>query len=316
MNNVAPYRSPLFDIVRRVKPVYYSALIAAHRGDSQNAPENTLASFRRAVEDGADLVEFDVHLSSDNEVVVIHDEKLDRTTDGHGEVRRMTVKQMKELDAGSWFSNDWRGERVPTLDETLDLLKGRAVPMIEIKVKSRRAPDAGRRVVAALERHAMLDEAIVICRERARAEEVHAASGRTPIAFLTYTKRQARSASALPSVFGLDIYWKSISLRLIEALRATRSIFLTPWTINRRTDMERLLLLGCEALITDCPTALRDLLDSFEFERTRDFLERLHAGGADYDLEVIENGGDAPETLAKQMGTDSELNLDSVDGTA
>jgi glycerophosphoryl diester phosphodiesterase len=307
------FESPLFSIVRRVKPVHYPVLVAAHRGDSQNAPENTLASFRRAVDDGADLVELDVQVSADGDPIVIHDEKIDRTTEGKGEVRKLRTQAIQELDAGSWFSSDWRGEKVPTLDETLDLLRGRAVPMIEVKVKTKKAPDLGRRIVALLERHGMLDKAIVIARERARADEVRAASPATPIAFLTYTKMQARGAARVPGVAGLDIYWKSISVRLLEALRGERSIFFTPWTVNRRADMERLLLLGCESLITDCPTALRDLIDDFEFERTREFLEKLRAGGADYDLEEVAPAGEKPDEIARAMGTDSEVNLESVD---
>src|SRR5204863_242738 len=87
------------------------------------------------------------------------------------------------------------------------------------------------------------------------------------------------------------------------ALRGERSIFFTPWTVNRRADMERLLLLGCESLITDCPTALRDLIDDFEFERTREFLEKLAAGGADYDLEEGAPAGEEPEENARKRAS-------------
>lgn len=305
-----PEESSLFAIVRRVKPTWFSALVGAHRGASQDAPENTLAAFERAVEAGADLVEFDVQTTADGDVVVIHDEKVDRTTEGRGEVRRLRTQEVRELDAGSWFSDAFRGERVPLLDEVLSVLKGRAVPLIEIKVKKRKCADAGARVVAALERHGMLEEGVVICREPGRLEEVHRASPRVPIAYLTYTKRMARGAARLDSVAGLDIYWKTLSLALVEGLRQRRGFFLVPWTVNRRVDQERLLLLGLETLLTDCPSALRDLLEQFDSSRAESLLERFRETGEDVDLELEPGGGPSPAALEAELGTESELELE------
>ena len=110
-------------------------LIIAHRGDSAHRPENTLAAFAGALEVGADLVEFDVQLTRDGQVVVIHDATVDRTTDGRGRVAEMTLAQIRGLSAGyrSRFGAAHRGERVPALGEALALLKDRARVMVEIK---------------------------------------------------------------------------------------------------------------------------------------------------------------------------------------
>jgi len=110
-------------------------LIIAHRGDSAHRPENTLAAFAGALEVGADLVEFDVQLTRDGQVVVIHDPTVDRTTDGRGRVAEMTLAQLRALSAGypSRFGAAHRGERVPALGEALALLKDRARVMVEIK---------------------------------------------------------------------------------------------------------------------------------------------------------------------------------------
>jgi glycerophosphoryl diester phosphodiesterase len=303
--------SRLFALVRRVKPTWYGALVTAHRGASQDAPENTLAAFAKALEAGADLVEFDVHVSGDGDVMVIHDEKLDRTTDGTGEVWRFPTPALRELDAGSWFSDLWKGEPIPTLDETLDLLRHRAIPMIEIKVKRKRCADAGKRVVASLQRHGMLEDAIVICRETERAREVHEANPAVPVSYLTYTKRQARGAAKLPFVGGLDLYWKSLSLRLISDLRARGGFFLTPWTVNRRVHQERLLAMGVETLITDCPGALRDLIEKFEFAAAENLLQRFHRTGEDVDLEQeLEESREGPDDMAAQQGSASEVDFD------
>jgi glycerophosphoryl diester phosphodiesterase len=110
-------------------------LVIAHRGDSAHRPENTLAAFASALEIGAAIVEFDVHLTRDGEVVVIHDATLDRTTNGRGTIRQMTLAEVRAVAAGypSRFGAAYSGERVPTLAETLGLLHERAQAMIEIK---------------------------------------------------------------------------------------------------------------------------------------------------------------------------------------
>jgi glycerophosphoryl diester phosphodiesterase len=110
-------------------------LVIAHRGDSAHRPENTLASFASALEIGAAYAEFDVHLTRDGEVVVIHDATLDRTTNGHGAVRDLTLAEIRRLSAGypARFGSTYAGERVPTLGEVLGLLRDRALAMIEIK---------------------------------------------------------------------------------------------------------------------------------------------------------------------------------------
>jgi glycerophosphoryl diester phosphodiesterase len=115
-------------------------LVVAHRGAAGTRPENTLASFRRAIELGADVIELDVHVTADGVAVVIHDDTVDRTTNGHGRVREMTLAQIKQLDAGSWFSPEYAGERVPTLEEVV-ALTGRRVPL-SIELKAPGAEDA------------------------------------------------------------------------------------------------------------------------------------------------------------------------------
>lgn len=113
-------------------------LIIAHRGDSAHRPENTLASFASALETGADLVELDVQLTQDGHVIVLHDVTLDRTTNGTGDVRQMTLAQVRALSAGypKQFGGAYAGERVPTLAEALAFMRGRARVMIEIKKDS------------------------------------------------------------------------------------------------------------------------------------------------------------------------------------
>ena len=108
-------------------------VIFAHRGASGEAPENTLAAFKLGLAQGCDAFELDVHLSKDGQIVVIHDGTIDRTTDGLGAVNEMTVEELKAFDAGSWFDEKYRGERIPLLEEVFDITPGHIIINIEIK---------------------------------------------------------------------------------------------------------------------------------------------------------------------------------------
>ncbi len=108
--------------------------IVAHRGSSADRPENTLASCKRAIEAGATAVEVDVRMTKDRRLVVMHDAKLDRTTDGQGLVAETTLAEIKKLDAGSWFHPKYRNQRVPTLAEVFDTCRNRADVVLDLKV--------------------------------------------------------------------------------------------------------------------------------------------------------------------------------------
>ena len=108
-------------------------LVVAHRGSSGSAPENTMAAFRMAAEAGADMIEFDVRMTRDCQLVVHHDRVLGRTSNGRGRVSDLTLREMKAIDAGSWYSRLHRGERVPTLREVLVGLPRTLGMNIEVK---------------------------------------------------------------------------------------------------------------------------------------------------------------------------------------
>lgn len=108
-------------------------LFIAHRGLSARYPENTLAAFKGATDAGAQMIELDICLSKDRQLVVIHDQTVDRTTNGTGAVNSLTLKQLSRLDAGSWFDPRFKAERLPTLAQVLEAVKGHLLVNIEIK---------------------------------------------------------------------------------------------------------------------------------------------------------------------------------------
>ncbi|MEK4923119.1 glycerophosphodiester phosphodiesterase family protein [Cytobacillus sp. FSL R5-0569] len=105
----------------------------AHRGDVASAPENTMAAFHSALNNGFDVIELDIHLSKDKKIVVIHDSSVNRTTNGEGLVRNMSVSELQKLNAGGWYSQRFSEEKIPLLQEVLDEFAGKIVLLIEIK---------------------------------------------------------------------------------------------------------------------------------------------------------------------------------------
>lgn len=117
-----------------IPPAGSSPYVIAHRGISSKAPENTLTAFSRVLQiPGIDMIELDVRLSSDDEVIVLHDRTLQRTTTGNGAARNYSLAELKQFDAGSWFDGSFHSERVPTLREVLDLMRGKCWVNIELK---------------------------------------------------------------------------------------------------------------------------------------------------------------------------------------
>lgn len=127
--------------------------LIGHRGAASDAPENTLASIDRALEWGVDAIEIDVHLTSDGAVVLMHDRTLNRTTNGKGKVKRHTLQEILNLDAGSWFSEKFNGEKVPTLDAVIERIAGRCTLLIEVKEHSGYSPGVEKAVAESIRKH-------------------------------------------------------------------------------------------------------------------------------------------------------------------
>ncbi len=199
-------------------------LLVGHRGARAVAPENTLASFRRAWEEGADAVEMDVRLTADGAVVVIHDETVDRTTDGHGAVAEMTLAELRRLDAGRWFDPAYAGEHIPTLEEVLDWARGKIAMLIELKYPQRRFhPALVPAVLARLRGSGMETEVALISFDGEAIEQVR------------------REAEALPAgVMGTDVLlqppaaWLVARFPRLTRLRAVRRLLLRPLALALR----------------------------------------------------------------------------------
>ena len=240
-------------------------LLIAHRGLSGRYPENTIAAFRAAVEAGAEMVELDVALSSDGRVVVLHDATLNRTTSGTGRPADFPLAILKKLDAGSWFAPGFTGEKIPTLAEVLDLVRGRCAVNIEIKaeaVSSR--PEGG-----------IEEKVIARVRER-RIEEEVLLSSFDPTA-ITRVKKLAPSVMTAvlygqeidfdpaPLVSrcgadGLNMNRRHVKAEVVRAVQRA-GLFLCVYTVDDPEELAKLSALGVNGIFTNDIEAAARALD-------------------------------------------------------
>jgi glycerophosphoryl diester phosphodiesterase len=230
--------------------------VVGHRGAMGHAPENTLASFRKGVELGAPLLELDVHLSADGRLVVIHDETVDRTTDGAGRVRDLTVDEIRRLDAGSWFGPDFAGEPVPLLDEVLAWARGRAGLVIELKLGPVWYAGIEQALVTALERQAAEAEVLVISFDHFAVRRVKQLAPAVKTAIM-YAGRpldpvgMARAAGA--DAVRPDQY--TVTGEDVAACHAA-GLAVIPWTVNDAASMRRMVELGVDGMSSNYPELL------------------------------------------------------------
>jgi len=134
----------------------------AHRGASGYYPENTMSSFEEAIRQKADGIELDVHLSKDGYLVVCHDETLNRTTNGKGFIKQYDLYELKQLDAGSWFDKRFKGEKIPLLEEAIDLVKRSNMELnIEIKAGSIFYPGIEEKVLKMIDKYGIRNKVII-----------------------------------------------------------------------------------------------------------------------------------------------------------
>lgn len=128
-------------------------LVIGHRGDGGSAPENTLTAIEKGIKAGANMLEIDVHQTSDGVVCVMHDKSVNRTTNGQGRIKDLTWNEISQLDAGSWFSDEYKGESVPSLAQVIEKIDGRAQLLIEIKNGTPYYPQIEEKVVSIVKQY-------------------------------------------------------------------------------------------------------------------------------------------------------------------
>ena len=228
--------------------------VIAHRGFSARAPENTLAALALGVSAGADAVEFDLHATQDGIPVLLHDATLDRTTDRSGSIADLTNAELTGIDAGSWFSSDYEGEPVPSVQAAFDLLAPSGVRIYpEVKRTSR--PEELHRVAEAAERAGLLERTVFISMDWDALDTIRSV---TPQALIGYiVERPKRAEEAIERATGDPRALVDFDARILLALPGyatqanERSVPLATWTVNSVDQAERLLALGVPRITTN-----------------------------------------------------------------
>jgi glycerophosphoryl diester phosphodiesterase len=235
--------------------------VFAHRGASAHAPENTLAAFELALEQGCDGIELDVMLTADRHIVVIHDSTLQRTTGIQGQVSALPLETIKRLDAGSFFDVQFKNERVPTLDETLEFLGHRTVINIELKNYESLRDDLPERVAETIRKHALHANILFSSFNPLALRKIKRQLPLAPLALLALPGRSGWWARSWPGrlVVPYDAIhpeYHDINASFVDRFhRVSKRVH--AYTVNAENVMQRLFALQVDGIFTDDPLLAR-----------------------------------------------------------
>jgi glycerophosphoryl diester phosphodiesterase len=241
----------------------FPVMVIAHRGFSGEAPENTLAAFKKAIDVGSDMMELDVHFSKDGQVVVIHDDHLERTTNGWGKVADHTLQELKKLDAGSWFGPLFSGERIPSLKEVLELARKKIFVNIEIKngyLGSYTISDLADRTLQEVQRRRMVNQVIFSSFDLSPLERVKERNFHARVALLYHHRWNIPQEITGGRPFSLLNLRRSFLTKDKIAKVHLAGMELNTYTVNSAKEMEQFVRWGIDGIITNHPDRLIHIL--------------------------------------------------------
>lgn len=239
-------------------------IIQAHRGNSGYAPENTLAAFQSAVDVNADGIECDIHLTKDGRFVVCHDETINRTSTGTGEIAKMTFERLREYDFGVKYNKKFKGEKIPALQEMLEIVKSMQVINIEIKqfiVTDSTVKNPYKKLCRILYDFDVFKKTIISSFSIDALREMYKADNKIYTAFLCNPKKQKQAVETAVSLKCKAIHPKfsHINENYIQKAK-TAGLAVNAWTANLRDKILFCKNIGCDAVITDEPALARTLI--------------------------------------------------------
>lgn len=241
--------------------------IFAHRGASAYAPENTLAAFELALRQGADGIELDAKLTADGQVVVIHDQTVNRTTEGSGRVKDLTLAELRKLDAGSHFDVAFKGEPIPTLDEVLKAVGQMTILNIELTNYASITDALPEKVAVLVKRHKLTRRVIFSSFNPIALIRIRKMLPDVPIGLLAMPGKRGALARSLVGRF---LAYQSLHLNHADVTPALvknshqRGCYLYVYTVNQAADMRRLLNMDVDGIFTDDPVLARQIISYAE----------------------------------------------------
>ncbi|WP_321305972.1 glycerophosphodiester phosphodiesterase family protein [Marinifilum fragile] len=250
------------------KTMTHSTLsVIAHRGASANAPENTLAAVKQALNDRANMIEIDVHLSKDGKICVMHDNKVNRTTDGKGRIKNLDWQYIQSLDAGAWYSSEFKGETVPLLQEVLNCVNGQSKLIIEIKNKSSYYPGIEKKVVDCIQQYKAENWCIVQSFHYDVLDKIHQLEPKLELhkleVFVIPSLKIALGTT--PHLFKPKDYIKSYNINcfflsegIVQKLHQLNKK-VNAWTCDSPSVVNRMEYIGVDGVITNEPEAIKNM---------------------------------------------------------
>ncbi|HEY9790453.1 MAG TPA: glycerophosphodiester phosphodiesterase [Candidatus Obscuribacterales bacterium] len=237
-----------------------SPLIIAHRGGRRWAPENTLAAFKRSVDAHVDGIELDIHRCKTGELIVIHDETLQRTTNGAGLVKDKTLAELKSLDAGSWYKPEFKDERLPLLSEVLDLVDGKCSVNVEIKDTPIAYPGIDDALIELLSHYKYPEKIIVSSFDHAILKSFHAKAPQYKVGFLDAAI--PASIGEYAQIVGATAWNPDYEVLRTDAVTDAHAAGLKifTWTVNKPEEWNKLNKMGVDGIITDDPVGAIEAL--------------------------------------------------------
>lgn len=224
--------------------------VMAHRGNSLKCPENTLAAFRQAIEDGADIIETDLHITADNIIVCIHDDTIDRTTNGSGEVQEMTLAELKTYSANNGKSG-FEEETIPTLAELIEILPENVALAVEIKTKRLIEPPFRKQLVDQITAAKLSERTIVLSFEMPHLEAFREESDALHLGWITMSKSKPVRG---PQILGPA--WPLLLVNPFYVKTAHKNgQAVCPLDTAPDSRLWFYRKLGCDAILTDDPAA-------------------------------------------------------------
>lgn len=225
-------------------------MITAHRGDQSAAPENTLSAFEAAIENGADYIELDVTETKDGVLVILHDDSLMRTAGLEKNIWEVTYEETQQLDAGSWYSEDFAGEKIPTLEEVIELCKGKIKMNIEIKVAGQESEEFVEKIVNLIQKEDLLSQCIVTSFDYDTVRTVKELAPSIQAGPIL-----SKEGENLADYQDMDVF--SISSKILtkdmvkEAHEMGKPVHV--WTVNDKSKIKKFWRMGVDNIITNDP---------------------------------------------------------------
>ena len=244
--------------------IFHNTDITAHRGASVDAPENTLASFSKAIEDMADVIELDVQMTKDGYIVVMHDTSAYRTTGVLKNITELTLREVKRLDAGYWYSEQYKGEKVPTLEEVLQLAKGKIKLNIEIKTADN-SDEVAKKVVKLIQKYSMQDSCVITSFDYSALQAVRSYDEEIEVGYIlsvAYGKFYE-----IDDVDFFSVNASFLTKRVVDAIHNSgKQVY--AWTVNNDASIKNLTNKGVDNIITDKPVTAREVIYSRDTSET------------------------------------------------